>query len=233
MATRQDRRESGGGPTLLHAIKELILDRGLRPGDRLPTEHQLSDQLGASRNAVREALQALQVQGILEIRHGHGIYLREVTLDGLTDILTFWARLTEPDGLKSLLPIAEVREILEVNLLRAVVPLLAPADLDELVAIVEDMEARAERDDWAIEVDRRFHDVLYRPLGNWVVVFLLQAFWDAISSISEHHDLSIPPPARIAQQHRNIVTALQRGDADAAVAAMSGHFDNQLHRTRA
>jgi len=219
----------GGEPTVLELTRALILDRHLRAGDRLPSEHDLAHELGASRNAVREALRGLEAQGIVEIRHGSGIYLRDMTLVGLTDILTFWGQLSERDGIETLRPIAQVREVLETNLVRDVVPLLTPDDLRTLSVIVRDMEARAEEGEYAADADRRFHDALYRPLDNWVLTYLLQAFWEAFANVnrSEH---SRRPADVVAQQHRDILEALKRRDADAAADALRQHFDNILHR---
>lgn len=226
MATGKAQRRRGGGPPLLNDIKQLILDRKLRPGDRLPTEHQLSDQLGASRNAVREALQALEAQGILEIRHGHGIYIREITLSGVADILTFWTRLSETEGIQSLRPIAEVREALETTLLGAAVQLLTAEDIDELDALVKEMETNAAQGEWAQGADQQFHNVLYRPLGNWVLIFLLEAFWEAMSDVGRDYDVPRLSPDEIVEQHRAILSALVDRDADAALAAMRSHFNH-------
>jgi DNA-binding FadR family transcriptional regulator len=217
-----------GEPTVLELTRALILDRYLRAGDRLPSEHDLAAEIGASRNSVREALRGLEAQGIVEIRHGSGIYLRDMTLAGLADILTFWGQLSERDGIETLRPIAQVREVLETNLVHDVVPLLTSDDLRTLSVIVRDMEARAEEGEYAADADRRFHDALYRPLDNWVLTYLLQAFWEAFANVNRPRD-SRPPAEVVAQQHRDILEALKRRDADAAAEALHQHFDNILH----
>ena len=68
---------------------QLILDRRLRAGAPLPTEAELMEDLGVSRNSVREALKALQALDIVEIRHGYGTYVGQASLTPLIDGLTF------------------------------------------------------------------------------------------------------------------------------------------------
>jgi DNA-binding FadR family transcriptional regulator len=221
-------KEVGRGQTVLELIQELIIEQDLSVGDRLPTEFELAGQLGVSRNAVREALRALEALGIVEIRHGHGIYLREATLTGLAHILVFWSRLFQRDGLVGLQVMAEVREAIESSLIVKVMPLLTPDDLEELSAIVDEMRVAPTAVD-VRHADRHFHDVLYRPLDNWIVTYLLDAFWEAFleSTKGDHpsrsRDLTV-------QQHDDIVSALKARDADALVAAMRNHFDNPLRR---
>ena len=211
-------------------LKEYILSRNLRPGDRLPPEHDLAVELGASRNVIREALRALQALGIVDIRHGIGVYIQEATLSSLTDSLTFWSRIAARDGLEALYPIAEVREVLEVNLLDRVIGAHSEADLADLQAAVDEMRAAAAAGSYAPEADGRFHELLYRPLGNWVLIFLIRAFWDAFDEIARNSPRTRRPPQEIAEQHAAILDALRCGDQAAARAEMVRHFDNQLRR---
>ena len=70
-------------------ILELILERDLVPGDPLPTENELTAALGVGRNTLRESLKALQALGVIEIRHGFGMFVAPSNFEALTDGLTF------------------------------------------------------------------------------------------------------------------------------------------------
>ena len=83
---RPERRVSS---QIQREVMQLILDRKLRAGAPLPTEAELMEDLGVSRNSVREALKALQALDIVEIRHGYGTYVGEASLTPLVDGLTF------------------------------------------------------------------------------------------------------------------------------------------------
>ena len=228
--SKQSVRRRQPQPTVEELTKEFILLRNLRSGDKLPTEGELADELGVSRNTVREALRSLQALGIVDIRHGHGTYVRDIALTSLADSLTFWGRLSERDGLEGVQPIAEVREVLETNLIGVVIHLLQDSDLHEMDDSVQEMRTRAAKGLHASDADRRFHEILYRPLDNWVHFYLMRAFWDAYTAVSKDSPRPKRDPAQIAQQHQDILDALKRRDAEAAQQAMTVHFDNALRR---
>lgn len=210
-------------PSVKDLMKELILARGLKPGDRLPTEPEFSAELGVGRNAVREAVRALQSLGIIEVRHGYGMYLPEVSLATLSEGISFWSRLSLRDGLEALRPIAEVRSVMEISLITHVVGRLSDEDLDEMAAEVKTMADRAAKGQRSMDADRRFHEILYRPLDNWIMIGLLRAFWDSYCEIDFHGDWEASPK-EIVTQHRQILSALREGDERDAVKAMERHF---------
>ena len=68
-------------------VKQHILDHGLSAGDPLPSETQLAQELGVGRGSVREAIKALQSLGIVEVRHGDGLYVRPYFIECFSDDL--------------------------------------------------------------------------------------------------------------------------------------------------
>ena len=84
------------GPALSKAVrdyvKQYILDHKLQGGDALPPETQLAHDLGVGRSSVREAVKALQSLGIVEVRHGDGLYVREYNMDPILETLSFGLR---------------------------------------------------------------------------------------------------------------------------------------------
>lgn len=210
-------------PRVDELIKDLIVDGGFRPGDKLPTESDLSAELAVSRSAVREALRSLQALGMVEIRHGHGIYLPSVSIAKIADGLSFWSRILVKDGHHVVRRVAEVRYILETTLIEEVVGKLSPDDFQEMREAVHEIAEAASRGERALEADRRFHEVLYRPLDNWVVLGLLRAMWDSLSQIAEHRPPDFPL-SHVAEHHEEIIKALEACDAQRAVQAMRDHF---------
>src|SRR5579875_1874705 len=124
-------------------LMALILDRGLQPGDVLPTEPELIEELGVSRNSVREALKALQALDIVEIRHGYGTYVGHFSLDPLTNGLTFRTLQGIGRDVRAIVEILEVREALEDGLIRRVAPSIPDADLADLDRVVKAMADKA------------------------------------------------------------------------------------------
>jgi DNA-binding FadR family transcriptional regulator len=206
------------GAALEERIVTLIHERGLGPGAPMPTEPQLMDQLGASRNSLREAIRALQALGIVDIRHGYGTFVGQASLGVLTTSLAFRVRSRAGHGISALHDLVEVRELLETGLIGAVAEQPTSdarlAALDALVtAMAHDLEA-----------DRAFHALLYEACGNELVLQLIALFWDTYHEVE---DILSDPSDRtedIVANHRRIVAALRARDADAARDAMRRHF---------
>src|SRR5262245_55828127 len=105
-----DRRRPSRAVEIQEAVKGIILERRLAAGDPLPTESELIEALGVGRNAVREALKALQAVGIVDIRHGFGMFVGRMSLAGLVDELAFHSRISLADGRSHLGHLIEIRE---------------------------------------------------------------------------------------------------------------------------
>jgi DNA-binding FadR family transcriptional regulator len=214
------RRRPSRSAEVQQAVKDLIHEKRLAAGDPLPTESELMDELGIGRNSVREALKALQAVGIVDIRHGFGMFVGRMSLTGLVDEVAFHSRRSVEDHLGYLI---EIREVLESGLVQRLIA--QRLDTDGVAAVIDRMDAEAVVGEVSPETDRLFHDVLYRPLGNPLVGQLLGAFWDLDHLLRD--DLGGPdePPADVARKHRDIYAAVTAGDRDAAVVAMRAHFE--------
>ncbi len=93
---------TGARPTTADKIKDYILTHGLQPGDSLPTETELCELLGVSRSNVREAIRTLTTLNIVSVRHGHGTFVGEMSLDALVESLVFRGVLPPGDDLQAL-----------------------------------------------------------------------------------------------------------------------------------
>ncbi|MBC9716180.1 FadR family transcriptional regulator [Streptomyces sp. TRM66268-LWL] len=213
------------GGRIRREIMQLILDRRLRPGTPLPTESELMDSLGVSRNSVREALKALQALDIVEIRHGYGTYVGQASLTPLVDGLTFRTLAQVDDDTHALGEILQVREVLEEGLIRRVTGTLGDAELDSLEAIIVRMERKGAAGEPFPGIDREFHEALYVSLGNELVPQLLAAFWNVFHRVAGVRGWARDPdPAVTARRHRDILTALRLRDTELAQRAMADHF---------
>jgi DNA-binding FadR family transcriptional regulator len=206
-------------------VTQLILDRKLKPGAPLPTEAELMENLGVSRNSVREALKALQALDIVEIRHGYGTYVGQASLTPLVDGLTFRTLALLGDDAHALGEILQVREVLEEGLIRRIASSLTDADLAGLEAIVVRMEASSRSEGPFPALDREFHERLYNALGNELVPQLLGAFWNVFHRVAAARGWTEDPaPEVTARRHRDILTALRARDVESAQRAMTDHF---------
>ncbi|MBD9723562.1 FadR family transcriptional regulator [Streptomyces sp. ID-01-6.2a] len=219
---RPERRVSS---QIQHEVMQLILDRRLQAGTPLPTESELMEDLGVSRNSVREGLKALQALGMVDNRHGYGTYVGEASLTPFADGLTF-RTLARPDGdTAALADILQVREVLEDGLVRRVAGTLTDDELDALEAVVDRMEAAGKAGEPVADLDRDFHELLYASLGNALVPQLLGAFWTVFLRVAGACGRTDDPtPELTVRRHRDIVAALRARDVEGAQRAMPDRF---------
>ncbi|MFN8512264.1 MAG: GntR family transcriptional regulator [Chloroflexia bacterium] len=160
------------------SIKQYIIDNQLSPGTSLPTEHALARTLGISRNSLREALRALETTGVVETRHGLGTFVGQASLAPLIDGMAFTLAQRIGGDTRALRELLELREILEVELVRRVTGLHSEVQRARLGALVAQMEENAHQRFIDPALDSAFHDALYEPLRNRAVTLLLHAFWE-------------------------------------------------------
>lgn len=206
------------------AIKQYVLTNGLAPGDPMPTEPELMAMLKISRNALREAMKALQALGFIEIRHGFGTYVGKPNLESLQAGLTFRMQRSVAGDLAEVSNLLTVRQALEIGLAEEVVDHYHSRDLDRLERIVAAMESEAEVGREFLEHDLAFHVALYEPLGNALVQDLLQVFWRSFHAIDPELPGPDYSPTDAAGWHRRLVEAIEVGDPALYADRMRDHF---------
>lgn len=212
-------------------VEHYIIDHGYKTGDVLPAEAVLASELGISRPSLREAIRVLQTLGVVESRHGTGTFVGEFSLAPLVDGLAFNILIQDDEStVRIIRELLKVREILEKELVSAAAVELTAEVIDELDEIVDRMELRAINKQEFSREDREFHDLLYRRLGNPLVVQLIQAFWDVFDRLRESLPDVIGDLGDIVANHQLIVDCLRRRDGQAAADAMSDHFDGIRNR---
>ncbi|TQS40632.1 FadR/GntR family transcriptional regulator [Cryptosporangium phraense] len=205
---------------LADAIVGLITEQNLAPGAPLPTEAQLTADLQTSRGPLREAIKALQAQGIVEVRHGYGTFVAPASAEALLPWLTFRAR-----SVDTLADLLDVRELLEAGLARRVTP--SPDTVAELRACVATMAAGAPD---SADADRRFHQILCEAAGNALAKDLIGVFWRAYANAEPSIGERSETAAALAQRHERIIDALLTGDGAAVEDAVRRHFDEVRER---
>jgi DNA-binding FadR family transcriptional regulator len=218
--------EPGRKVTTSDRIKDLILSDGLRPGDLLPTEGELCSRLGVSRSNVREAIRKLSTLDIVDVRHGHGTYVGEMTLDALVEALVFRGVLSPGDDLDALRDVVEVRKALDHGMSEQIVDALKGTENSELKALVDEMTALAAAGKTFPQQDRAFHTGLLAKLGNSLVGQLVAAFWDVHTAVLPKLNVAVASDLeQTAQAHGLMLEAAESGDAEAFRAAITAHYE--------
>lgn len=210
---------------VMEAIKDFILERGLSPGDLLPTESELMKQLGVSRNALREAIKALQALGFVEVCHGTGTYVGVVQTRVIQGGLAFRLQQSMPGSMREVRGLLQVREALEVGLATDVVRHHVSHGTEELRGIVEQMRGKADAGEYFPAEDLAFHEALYRPLDNVLVMDLLWVFWTTFHEIDPRLPGPHYTPSDAYGWHEGLLEALEQADVDLYRSRMRGHFD--------
>lgn len=211
-------------------IMDLILDRELEAGDPLPTENELALALGVGRNTLRESLKVLQALGVIEIRHGFGMFVAPINFDALTDGLTFRGRLSLRHKGEEALQLVDVRQALESGLIGSAMDAMTSSQLAAVEDSVAKMEQLAAAGEAFVEADAEFHRRLFEPLNNDLLVNLLVVFWNVYRQIHLELGAGAEDLMETAAVHRRIYESVADGDKVQAAERLDRHFDGIRHR---
>ena len=215
--------------TALHGLRNLIADGALRPGDRLPSEGELCEQLGVSRGSLREAIRMLAALGVLETRHGSGSYVSELHAADLIRGLSLTVGLLPLDAILELYEMRRALESHVAGLAAARVDAETLRELDELLTALE----ATDDDERQSELDHRFHMRIAAIAGNDA----LSALLDVLRARSRSYRIFTTEDAATIKTlsdagHRAILRGLQAADPIAASAAAAGHVAQTEHWLR-
>jgi DNA-binding FadR family transcriptional regulator len=204
----------------------------IRPGDHLPPERELMDVYGVGRPAVREALQALERSGIVEISHGERA---KVVVPTARDLILQIASGTrhllqsQPDMLDHL---KEARLFLEVGTARMAAQKAGPQDIEALRARIEEQRASLTQMERFLACDMAFHREIARVSGNPIFPAVVEAVFQWAGDY--YRPLVRAPGAEhlTLQEHTRLVDAIAAHDPDAAEEAVRAHVtrSNELYR---
>ncbi|KAF4408125.1 MULTISPECIES: FadR/GntR family transcriptional regulator [Streptomyces] len=201
---------------VLDRLREYAAGRGLKAGDRLPPERELAQRLGVSRASVKQAVVVLEVQGLVEVRHGGGTYLVGDSLDAEPVERLVERRRRLPDVL-------EAREALEAKLAELAAERRTPDDLAAIRAALSHMAAEIADGGHGAEGDRRFHAAVTAAAHSSLLAEFMRSIAEQITE-SRHESLRQPGrPSRSLAQHRAILDAIEEQRGKAAAAAMRRH----------
>lgn len=211
--------------TVRQQIEDYIIDQRLRPGDPMPTELELCEQLQVSRSSVREAMRTLAALDIVEVRHGTGTFVGHLSLTPLVNSVAFRSVLAPGEANEALRNIVEVRTALEIGQARQVVTTLKGKPNPELESLVSQMVELAGRGESFAHQDRQFHRELLSQTSNDLLVDVVDAFWEAYTILL--HRLEVATPEDItdtASAHGQMLDAARAGDLDAYLKAVDAHY---------
>lgn len=218
------------GGTAVSAVAKRLLEiftsGAIEPGTRLPPERQLAASLEVGRSAVREALAALEILGIVDVRPGSGTYLRGSASELLPQTLSWGLMLGEPKTLE----LIEVRGALEIYAARLAATRISDEALARLGQRVEEMRDSVGNLKAFVEADLQFHLELAHSIQNTVLLDLLQSI-RSLLRVWVDRAVQDPEQAWAAiEEHAAVHAAIATRDPDAAASAMALHMNTAAQR---
>ncbi|MGB9858263.1 MAG: FadR/GntR family transcriptional regulator [Dictyoglomaceae bacterium] len=200
-------------------IKQYIVNKKLSPGDKLPSEAELSKEFGISRSTIREALRALEALGILSSQHGSGWYFKSFSFDILAGNLAYSLLLDT----QSIFDLLEIRKTLETSFIIETTNTLKNKEFKELERILIRMEKKSLLGESFVREDMLFHRTLFKGIKNQIVIKILDIFWN----LFEHLDkplLYSTSPEKVIYYHKKLLEALKVSDYETAKTILEEHF---------
>lgn len=227
MVAKSDEIESASGSAVdavLAQIRELIVDGGLKVGDRLPTERELCERFNSSRNTVREAMRMLKAFGVVEVRTKVGATIVDNRMNRAFDLFSF--NVTEISR-QTFDDIQGFRELIETGSVIQIFAAVQPADLADLREINREM-VRSRSVVEASEQDLRFHTRLVSIIGNKSILDIYRIMTPVILRIMQRGKTRRTIEGATYHEHEAILDALEKRDALGFQYLMRTHLRSGL-----
>ncbi|OSZ62668.1 hypothetical protein CAP40_19600 [Sphingomonas sp. IBVSS2] len=216
---------------LVDQLREKIRSGELSPGDKLPTERALVEDLGISRTVVREAVARLSAEGWVEARQGSGVFIKEPPQ-------AFQIDPNELADLHDVLQLLELRLAVETEMAGLAAERRTEADITELEKWLEILRDASTSEDGGVKADAALHASIARAAGNQYFVRFVEFLG---SKLVPRRDAAMVKRTEekqrryldtIQEEHAAIVDAIRAGDPRAARSAARRHLERSLKRAR-
>jgi len=207
----------------IERIRALIRSGNLPPGSRLPPEQKLAEQLGLSRNSMREAVKALQLVRVLDSRPGDGTYVTSLAPQLLLEGLGAAIDLLQDD---TLLEVMQIRLMLEPAATAAAALRITGPQLSHLSTLLRRMRETTNDAETMVQYDIEYHSAIVAANGNESLTSVLDGLSGRTSRARVwRHLIEADAAANTLSEHQAIYDALCAGDPELARAAALMHVN--------
>lgn len=216
-------------PTLTSRVSEALLDAiaegKLKPGDKLPSERVLSERFEVSRTVIRETVRHLEAKGVVAPLGARGVVVAAVPSSRVAEAFDLYLRGARSQELVGPGDITEVRETIEIRLVRLAAERATARELEQIGDELSAMAGAADADSAAAH-DEMFHHLIATATHNALFVTLLESINITLGPI-RRRSLAVPGRREEAvAEHERILDALRARDPDAAEVAIRHHLDD-------
>jgi DNA-binding FadR family transcriptional regulator len=199
-------------------IQSLIREQHIQPGERLPSERDLATHLSVSRASLREALIALELGGVIEVRGGSGVYVSDVPVPAVA----------LPEAGPGPFEVLSARRLIEAEVAAIAARVATDSAVDAILLAVEEMERHHANHSHNEQADRNFHLTIARATGNSALVGVMEYLWDQRGrlwhKLKEHFQTEELRQETLSD-HRRILQAIAAHDPAEARRAMRAHLE--------
>jgi GntR family transcriptional repressor for pyruvate dehydrogenase complex len=202
---------------IVQQIEERILKGDLKPGEKLPSEHELAEQFGVSRTAIREATKTLRTKGLVEVQLGRGTFVSDDTSQHLRTPLDQVFKTKQEGRIQNLV---EIREIIETRIAALAAERADQNDINDMQSAIDAMEKALDQVEAFVEADLGFHHALAKSTKNPLVTQIFSAIVDMLSEQITHTFQTCDDIEQKLQLHKQILESIVNRDPQAASEAM-------------
>lgn len=214
---------------IVEQIRGLISGEQLRPGDRLPSERTLAEQMTVSRVTVREALRVLEAAGLVEIKVGArgGAFVTKPTSSKVGSEIAHLMSLSPMTGPE----VTEARQVFELGILPIVIERVTDEDIAELREMVREHQAALRRGEYGLAMSAAFHARVAACTHNAAIEMLVHTFHGPLlMSLREAQVVAPLMGHKGSREHRDLVEALAARDLERAQEIMKEHLGRTARR---
>lgn len=215
---------------VVEQVRSAIEREEMIHGEKLPSERYLANELSVSRTSVKEAFSVLESAGVVEIKHGSGVYLRKNTKEDLLSKMNAIIRGVTVD----IVELMELRLAIERDAAYYAAIRGSAKDVHDIYVALCDLENAVLKGDVAAEEDLIFHMAIAKATGNSVIEKVMNMLSDQVleglkesrfNTLKQSNNSGV-----ILEEHRDIYEAIKAGDGLMAHKSMSNHLQNVKER---
>ncbi|MDW5375981.1 FadR/GntR family transcriptional regulator [Halomonas sp. HP20-15] len=222
--TPREGEELRGGEKVFGYFRDQVLSGALKPGDRLPSERELSLTLGVGRPLLREVMRSLNMLGVLDIRHGKGAFIARASFGMLSDFFTFYLAQEQ----SALDDVMQARIAIECQAIRLACERATDADISRIEACFTQLTETVDDPERGGRSDYEFHVAIVEASHSQTLITLYHAISTMLlKSHVERRKTTANVPEIIESHidsHRQVFLAIVEGDGDLAHQRLREHF---------
>jgi len=223
-STTEETQRADNNDVAVSGILSLIREHRSEAGDRLPSERDLADRFGVTRNTIREALSVLESMRVVERRPNSGVYVKDIRMESSVDLLVLQADLGLPGSTDESLQAMEFRCMLEVQAIRLACRRRSDSDLEKMRQILQLADRRIADGQPINEEDEAFHMAIAAATKNTILGRILTVFYLMYRSRRMVYFSDKERSQRSQLHHHEMYNAIDARNATEAAGIMKLHL---------